>query len=47
MSVPILCRLVNLSSPIQVIETKGAEVLVTRDCLSNLEGFRIDVPADK
>ena len=25
---------------IQVIERKGAEVLVTRDCLSNLEGFR-------
>ena len=24
----------------QVIERKGAEVLVTRDCLSNLEGFR-------
>jgi hypothetical protein len=30
-----------------VIERKGAEVLVTRDCLSNLEGFRIDIPADK
>merc|ERR1719225_232984 len=25
---------------VKVIERKGAEVLVTRDCLSNLEGFR-------
>jgi len=32
---------------VKVIERKGAEVLVTRDCLSNLEGFRTDVPADK
>merc|ERR1719341_2859072 len=32
---------------VKVIERKGAEVLVTRDCLSNLEGFRIDIPADK
>ena len=32
---------------VKLIERKGAETLVTRDCLSNLESFRIDVPADK
>jgi len=32
---------------VKVIETKGSEVMVTRDCLSNLESFRVDVPADK
>ena len=32
---------------VKLIERKGAETLVTRDCLSTLESFRIDVPADK
>ncbi|CAL4123577.1 unnamed protein product, partial [Meganyctiphanes norvegica] len=32
---------------VKVIETKGAEVMVTRDCLSNLEGHRRDIPADR
>ena len=32
---------------LQVIERKGADIMVTRDCLSNLESFRVDVPADK
>jgi hypothetical protein len=32
---------------VKLIERRGAEVLVTRDCLSSLESFRIDVPAGR
>jgi len=32
---------------VKIVERKGAQVLVTRDCLSNLIGFRRDIPADR
>jgi len=32
---------------VKIIERKGAEVQVTRDCLSNLVGFKRDIPADR
>ncbi|XP_003747351.1 uncharacterized protein LOC100908286 [Galendromus occidentalis] len=31
---------------VKIVERKGDEVLYTRDCLSNLEAFRHDIPAD-
>ncbi|CAG5075008.1 Protein of unknown function [Cotesia congregata] len=31
---------------VKVIERKGAETLITRDCLSSLKDFRTDIPAD-
>ena len=37
---PVMLGASNTWISSQVIERKGAEVLVTRDCLSNLEGFR-------
>ncbi|KAK7081647.1 hypothetical protein SK128_013466 [Halocaridina rubra] len=32
---------------VKVIEEKGAQLMVTRDCLSYLEGHRRDIPADR
>ena len=32
---------------LQLLERKGPDVMVTRDCLSNLEAHRVDIPADK
>jgi len=32
---------------VKLIEQRGADVLVTRDCLSHFEGHRVDIPADK
>ncbi|XP_015119707.1 uncharacterized protein LOC107042954 [Diachasma alloeum] len=32
---------------VKVIERKGAEEMITRECLSSLKGFRTDIPADK
>ncbi|XP_042226794.1 uncharacterized protein LOC121869502 [Homarus americanus] len=32
---------------VKVIEQKGVELMVTRDCLSYLEGHRRDIPADR
>ncbi|KAK0086583.1 hypothetical protein PV325_002892 [Microctonus aethiopoides] len=34
-------------SCIKLIERKGAEEVITRECLSNLRGFRTDIPADQ
>ncbi|UYV80292.1 hypothetical protein LAZ67_18002327 [Cordylochernes scorpioides] len=32
---------------VKLIETRGAEMLITRDCVSNLEIHRRDLPADR
>lgn len=32
---------------VKLIERKGAETIVTRECLSLLEGYRRDIPADR
>ncbi|GFT52587.1 hypothetical protein NPIL_268241 [Nephila pilipes] len=32
---------------VKIIERKGVDKFITRDCLSNLEGQKKDIPADK
>ena len=32
---------------VKLIEQRGSEVVITRDCLSHLEGHRVDIPPDK
>lgn len=32
---------------VKIVERKGADVLITRDCLSSLEGYRRDIPSDR
>ncbi|XP_058053429.1 uncharacterized protein LOC131205371 [Anopheles bellator] len=32
---------------VKVVERKGTMETITRDCLSSLQGFRTDIPADK
>ncbi|XP_050480474.1 uncharacterized protein LOC126868724 [Bombus huntii] len=32
---------------IKIIERKGAETMITRDCLSSVRSFRKDIPADR
>ncbi|KAJ0179444.1 hypothetical protein K1T71_005156 [Dendrolimus kikuchii] len=31
---------------VKLIERKGAQTVITRDCLSNFKSFRTDIPAD-
>ena len=30
---------------VKLVERKGSDVMVTRDCLSSIESFRTDIPA--
>uniref|UniRef100_A0A8D8TAZ3 Protein sleepless n=1 Tax=Cacopsylla melanoneura TaxID=428564 RepID=A0A8D8TAZ3_9HEMI len=32
---------------VKIIERKGVEEIITRDCLSSVKSFRTDIPADK
>ena len=32
---------------IKIIEKKGAETIITRECLSSVRSFRTDIPADR